>query len=251
MGHSWRMRARLRLRFLLLLAALALGAQGCHYPAAVHTYECVTDYARMSGSYDPLLSLVYVPEATSFKDCRRITVGDVQVGQAWVDSPEEAAGYATFFRAVLRRELVKLGKFDFVSLDKDEGHLAGPPQAGSLLVEGKITKFDMGSGFWRYVSYFLWFLQSGATDFQVEGRITQADTGKLLVEFADRRRHLCNTPFGPNPHNFDKGYAMKVTVTETARCLARFIEMGCDQLPAVYAETPAGQVVTAAAQETP
>jgi hypothetical protein len=44
---------------------------------------------------------------------------------------------------------------------------------------------------------------------------------------------------------------MKVTVTETARCLARFIEMGCDQLPAVHAETPAGEIVTAAAQETP
>jgi len=249
MGYCLSTRAGARLRFLLLLAVLCLGAQGCHYPPVVHTYEYVTDYERMSDSYDPLVSLIYVPEPLSFKDCRRILVGQVQVGQVWVDTPEEAAGYATFFRAVLRRELVKLNKFDFVGLDNGEGGQQDRDEPGTLLVEGKITKFDMGSGFWRYVSYFLWFLQSGATDFQIEGRITEADTGKLLVEFADRRRHLCNTPFGPNPHNFDKGYAMKVTATETARCLAQFIEMGCDQLPAVRADAPAPETLTAVAQE--
>ena len=98
-------------------------------------------------------------------------------------------------------------------------------------VEGMITALDTGSGLMRYLSFFLWFLQSGATDFQIEGRITEAKSGRLVAEFVDRRRHLCNTPFGPNPHNFDDGYAMKITARATAECLAEFIQEGCESLP--------------------
>ncbi len=47
-----------------------------------------------------------------------------------------------------------------------------------------------------------------------------------------------NTPFGPNPRNFHKGFAMKVTAMETARCLAKFIGMGYKRLPEVHAELP-------------
>jgi hypothetical protein len=209
----------------------ALAAQGCQYPRAVHTYEYVTDYERMSAAYDPKVSLVYVPQETSFKDSKGIIVGDVKVGEAWVDSPDQAKRYAAFFRVVLRNELLKLKKFDLVSLDGSESG-SKAPSPGTLLLEGEITKFDMGSGFLRYLDYFLWFMQAGATDLQVEGRITDAATGKLLVEFVDRRRHLCNTPFGPNPRNLHEGYGMRVTAAETALCLAKFIEMGWDKLPA-------------------
>jgi hypothetical protein len=241
-----------RLRVVMILAALAFGAPGCHYPQAVHTYEYVTDYERMSPAYDPDVSLVYVPQETSFRDCKGIIIGDVKVGSAWVDSPDQAKRYATFFRVVLRNELLKLKKFDFVSLDKDEGGPTGDPQGRTLLLEGQITKFDMGSGLLRYLDYFLWFLQAGATDLQVEGRITEAATGKLLVEFVDRRRHLCNTPFGPNPRNFREGYAMKVTTAETAQCLARFIGGGWERLPVVQSgAAPGAPSVSSAAPSAP
>jgi len=229
---------------LIVSAALALAAQGCRYPQAVHTYEYVTDYERMSADYDSTarISLVYVPQDTSFNDSKGIVVGDVTVGKVWVDTPDQAKGYAAFFRVVLRNELLKLKKFDFVSLEKGDGGSSNLPPR-TLLLEGEITKFDMGSGFLRYLDYFLWFVQAGATDLQVEGRITDAATGKLLVEFVDRRRHLCNTPFGPNPRNLHEGYGMKVTAAETALCLAKFIEMGWDKLPA----TPSGSASPAVA----
>jgi hypothetical protein len=246
MGESRRISVAVHLG---VLALLVFGAQGCHYPPAVHTYEYLTDYERMSAAYDPLLSLVYVPQATTFRSCPGIIIGDIGIGDAWVDSPEEALGYATFFRVVLRNELLKLGRVGFVSLDKDEGDLKGHAREGTLLVEGRITKFDMGSGLLRYLSYFLWFVEAGATDFQIEGRITDAATGKLVLEFVDRRRHLCNTPFGPNLHNFDKGYAMNVTTTESARCIAGFIDMGFGELPGVSAEVPLDEEATIAARE--
>lgn len=221
------------------LVAAVLAAAGCHYPPALKTYEDVATYERMTDRYDPLLSLVYVPRSTRLEDYRGIIIGDFDVGRHWVEAPQEAKGYARFFRVVLRRELLKLDRFDFISLTKD----AQAPGAGdlddALLVEGMITALDNGSGLMRYLSFFLWFLQSGATDFQIEGRITEAKSGRLVAEFVDRRRHLCNTPFGPNPHNFDDGYAMKITARATAECLAEFIQKGCESLPAADADTPA------------
>ncbi len=221
-----------RIALALAVAVGLLGAAGCGYPKAVPTYEFLTTYDRMDDSYEPLLSLVYVAQPTALNRYRGLIVGPVDVGEQWVESPAQARGYATYFRVVLRRELCDFGKFDFVSLDKDcEGK--GASSARVLLLEGKITKFDMGSGTMRYFSYFIPFLQGGATDFQIEGRITEADTGRLVLEFVDRRRHLCNTPYGPNPSSFDGGFAMRVTAKETARCLAAFLKMGLEGMPPV------------------
>lgn len=222
-----------RIPLVVAFAVALVGVTGgCSYPKAVPTYEFVTAYDRMDDAYEPLLSLVYVARPTALSCYRGLIVGPVEVGEQWVESPAEARGYATFLRVVLRRELSALGKFDFVSLESDP-ETDGAPSAGALLVEGKITKFDTGSGTMRYFSYFLPFLQAGATDLQIEGRITEADTGRLVLEFVDRRRHLCNTPYGPNPSSFNDGFAMRVTARETARCLARFLEMGLEQMPPV------------------
>ena len=238
MAERCRTSAVLWARAALLAAVLVCGAAGCQYPAAIHTYDYVTNYERMSGSYDPVLSLVYVPEPVALKNCRSAVIGPIGVGQAWVDAPEEAASYATFFRIVLRNRLARLGKFESVSLESQADGSVPAGTGPTLMIEGKITKFSMGSGFWRYASHFLLFVQWGATDIQIEGRITDARTGRLLVEFADRRRHMCNTPFGPNPRTTDNLYAMRVTVTETATCLARFIAEGWDNLPKVGTEAP-------------
>jgi len=230
-------------RLILVCMVVVVPTVGCRCPEAVQTYEYLSDYARMVDDYEPLVSLVYVPGDAVLSDYRGMIVGNVDVGSQWVESPEEAGSYATFFRIVLAKQLRELDQFSYVTLDGGEGK---PPEAfaGALRVDGKITKFDTGSGLLRYLSYFAFFLQGGATDFQLEGRITEADTGRLLVEFADRRRHLGNTPFGPNPANFRKGFAMHVTVRETAECLARFIGEACTGLPAACVE-PADAVETA------
>jgi hypothetical protein len=225
---------------LALAAAAILVLPGCASPRAMKTYEYVATYERMSDCYEPLLSLVYVPRRIRLKDYRGIVIGDFRVGRHWIDAPEEAQGYAQFFRVALRRELIKRNRFQFVSMDTDDPQISdGGGKKDVLLVEGMITGLNEGSGLMRYLSFFLWFLQSGATDFQVEGRITEASSGRLVAEFVDRRRHLCNTPFGPNPHTFDSKYAMNLTAHTTAECLADFIDKGCDGLPAADAYTPA------------
>lgn len=239
MGVSCRTSVASRLPTFVVLAALVLAVPGCGYPRAVRTYEYVASYDRMSDQYEPLLSLVYVPQATALSQYGGIIVGDVQVGEVWVESPEEAAGYATFFRVALTNELLKLNTFDLVSLDKDCEELRTGSRSDILLVEGKITRFHMGSGLMRYLSYFLWFLQSGATDLQIEGRISEAVSRRLVAEFVDRRRHLGNTPFGPNPRNFRRGYTMNLTVKEMAQGLAKFIELGYQELPGVLADASA------------
>lgn len=216
-----------------LLVVLA----GCRCPRAVHTYEYLSDYSEMVAEYEPLVSLVRVPEQTDLSAYRGVVIGPIEVGEEWVESRPEAISYATFMRVVLRNELAKLERFQFVEFDSLSDD-ADETLAGALRIDGKITKFDMGSGFMRYMSYFLWFLQSGATDLQIEGRITEADTGDVLVEFADRRRHLGNTPYGPNPANFRHGFAMHVTAKQAATCLARFIDAACEGLPATSAPEP-------------
>jgi hypothetical protein len=219
----------------LVLAAFLLAAQsGCSYPRPVRTYEYVADYDRMVDTYEPLLSLVYMPQPPALARYPGIIIGPVEVGGEGVRSRADAIGYATYFRIVLRNELAKLREFQFVELQLADRKTSRPFQ-GALLLQGKITRFDAGSGLMRYLSYFLFFLEGGATDFQLEGRITEADTGRLLVEFVDRRRDLCNTAFGPNPSNFSKGFAMNVTARKTAECLAKFVSMAHEGLQATVA----------------
>jgi hypothetical protein len=218
-----------------LLAFLLLASAGCSAPQAVRTYEFIDAYDRMTDEYDPMVSLVYVPRPTSWGRYRGIAIGYVGVGHELVASPEDAIGYATFFRLALRQELLEAGQFEFVSLDPDLADIPEEERDEVLLFEGMVTKLDFGSGIKRYLSFFAWFLESGATDFQIEGRISNAGSGAMLAEFADRRRSLCNTPFGPNPKTLDAGYAMRQTAKDTAECLAQFIDMGCEGLPAVMA----------------
>ncbi|NLW50392.1 MAG: hypothetical protein GXY85_06055 [Candidatus Brocadiaceae bacterium] len=227
-----------RLLRILLLAAVPLSvAFGCHYPQALRTYEYVVTHERMSAAHEPLLSLVYVPRSVNLRDYRGIVIGEVGVGRHWVETPDAARQYAQLFRVLLRRELLEQNRFHFVSMDPDDPRIdAVPGKNDVLLFEGMITRLDEGSGVLRYLSFFLWFLQAGATDLQIEGRILEAESGRLVVEFVDRRRHLCNTPFGPNPKTIRDGYAMHVTAHLTAEALAEFIARGWNGLPVARAD---------------
>jgi hypothetical protein len=210
-----------RLVTAILVLAMA-GAAGCSYPQPIPSYECLTQYDRMSDKYEPMVSLVYSPIPLDLKSYRGVVVGPVKLGGAWVDSQEDAARYATFYRICLLKELTALKTFQKVSLTEDPQEWAGSLR-GVLRVDTTITRFYMGSGFLRYINYFLFFLPSGATDLQIEGHIREADSGKLVCEFADRRRELGNTPWGPNPRNFRHGFAMTVTAAKTAAAFAAFV----------------------------
>lgn len=217
----------------LLVAGIAV-LGGCHPPKAVPSYEFITRYDRMSEEHDPLVSLVYVPEARRLGEYDGVVIGDVGVGETWVESKEEASGYARLFRIVLQKELRKLDRFGFVTLDA-ESYYASPEHGPALLMEGLITRFDTGSGWKRYFSYYLWFLQSGATDFQIEGRLVDAESGELVMEFVDRRRGIYNTAFGPYHRTFQDKFAMCLTARDTAQCLAAFMGEGYEGIPAIAA----------------
>jgi hypothetical protein len=208
--------ARIARRTLLLVAGMLVCVLqvGCiHYPSPRHTYEFVTRYDRMTERFEPRISLVYVPADSSLSRYRNFIVGNVAVGKSWVENPVQAQRYATYLRMLLARELRRSETYETVALDPRQP-FTGP----TMRLEGKVTAFDTGSGAMRFFSYFLFFLQSsGATDLQFEGRIYDTSTGQLLMEFVDRRRHLGNTPWLPNPKTFSDEFVMKHTVYETAR----------------------------------
>jgi hypothetical protein len=206
----------------LAAVLLLLGAVGCSFPQPIPSYECLTHYERMSDQYEPMVSLVYSPQRLDLRGYRGVIVGPVKLGNTWIDSQEDAARYATYYRVCLLKELIALKTFDRVSLEGGELGWEGSLD-GVLRIDTTITRFYMGSGFLRYINYFLFFLPSGATDFQIEGRVTDAGTGKLILEFADRRRDLGNTPWGPNPRNFHRTFAMTVTAAKTAQAFATFV----------------------------
>lgn len=205
-------------------------ALGCHPPKAVPTYEFVTRYDRMDDRYEPLASLAYVSPDADVGSYRAVVIAPFRLGEEWIRSESWAVGYAAMMRVLLRQELSKLHAFDVVTFQWDEAE-HGPPY-GVLALEGMLTRFKMGSGFLRYMSGLIPFMTAGATDLQVAGRLKDAETGEVLLEFVDRRRGIYNTPWGANPKNFKAGFAMSHTVLDTALSLAGLIGRLHQGLPA-------------------
>ena len=224
-GHLPRVKSLLWRLTLPLLAAAALTQAGCSYPKAIPTYEFLTDYDRMTDRFEPLLSLVHMPEGAELSGYDGVIIGQVAVGDAWVEEREKAQQYATYFRCLLQKRILDTQKFDpyYPATASGSPHL--------MRLHAKITRFDMGCGWKRWMSCSLPFFQGGASDIQVEGRITDSATGRLLMEFADRRRHLGNTPWGPTPKTFNSDFVMKLTLDQTAACLAKFIDEAYHGLP--------------------
>jgi len=206
----------------VLVVVAAAAATGCSYPKAERTYECVVNYQRMTDRFDPVASLVYMPPGKKLSDYDILFVDDITVGEYRIESPKEAPLYALKFRCTLKSQIAQQKQFDLVTLDQKYGKGVRP---NVLRLSGKVTVFDKGHGWMRF------FLSAGATDFQVEGRLTDEATGETVMEFVDRRRYLANTPFGPNPDTFDNDYVMRLTLKESAVCLANMIKNASDGLP--------------------
>ncbi len=208
-----------KLIFLILCCFLGGYLLGCSPPKAIETFEYHLNYDRMSEEYDPPVSLVKINPEAHLRMYKNVVVGKFEVGEGWVKDTEKASHLAgTYFRQVLARELLESGSF-YVSLDPE--FTAETPTA---VFEGKLTVFDPGSGSGRFLSYVFFFLQSvSAVDLQVEGRIRDARTEEVLVDFADRRKFLGHTPWGPTPNTLNDDWAMKQTCILTARALANLL----------------------------
>jgi hypothetical protein len=206
----------------LLIVVAAAAATGCSYPKAEHTYECIVNYERMTEEFDPVASLVYMPPGKKLSDYDVLFVDDITVGEYRIECPKEAPLYALRFRCTLKSQIAERKKFDLVTMDQKYGEGTRP---NVLRLSGKVTVFDKGHGWMRF------FLSQGATDFQVEARLTDEATGATVMEFVDRRRYLANTPFGPNIDTFDSDYVMRLTLKESAVCLANLISKAYNGLP--------------------
>ncbi len=195
---------------------------GCSAPKTIRTYEYLTDYERMTERFEPLASLVYFPHRAGLDGYQALAIEELEIGGELVRDAKGAKAYARLFRTLLANRLRERGVFAGVLLDP--GPEFKPYEAGrALRMEGKVTVFSLGSGWKRYFSYWNPFLQGGASDFQIEARFRDAVTGEVIMELADRRRHLGNTAWGPNMRTFNAEFVMKHTVHLTARCLADFI----------------------------
>lgn len=212
---------------LVLCLILTTLIGGClSYPQPEHTYEFVEQYNRMTDRLEPALSLVYMPPDASLSPYRNLIIGNIAVGETWIEDPTRAQRYATYLRMLMVRELRGNERFDLITLNPGRDFTRP-----TMRLEGKVTVFDTGSGTQRFFSYFLFFLQKGgATDFQVEGRIYDISSGELLMEFVDRRRHLGNTPYLPNPSTFNDEFVMKHTVWETSKAIANVLT-ATDEIP--------------------
>jgi hypothetical protein len=231
----------------MAIAALACVAimlcTGCGTPDAVRTNEFITDQERMTPA-DPLLSLVYLPDLGHLTLAEGIVIGSLAVGGERIEDPEQARVHTNLFRVMLFHELQKAdaqvkesGERGFRTIRREPpAHWERLPRR-TLRLDGHVSVFDMGSGSLRYFGGLL-FLGLGATDFQIEGRLTDRATGEVVMEFVDRRRHLGNTPFGPNTKNLsDSTFAMKVTALHTARSLAYMLAQPVEALAGVDADT--------------
>ncbi len=200
----------------IVLAAMHLG---CSHPSAITTYDYHHRYDRMSDRFDPPVSLVYVDPGADLAIYRVMVVGEFDAGEGRVSDVETASRYAgVFFRQVLARELHETGDF-YVSLDPD--YRSEFPTA---VIEGRITVFRTGWGIGRHLGFYFFPLQPAvATDLQVEGRIRDVRSGQVVMEFADRRRFMGNTPWGPTFKTLNAEWAMKQTCILTAVSLVELL----------------------------
>ncbi|MFP4176125.1 MAG: hypothetical protein ACOCR1_00220 [Planctomycetota bacterium] len=225
-GQSYHRSIALKLLPLGMGLMILLMAGCATHPRPEHTYDYVERYDRMSEELDPILSLVYFPEDASLLHYDNVIIGNMTVGENWIEDEELAQRYATYMRIVLAQALEKEDAFERVTLDPTED-FEGP----TMRIEGMYTLFDPGSGTARFFSFFVPFLQkSGATDLQLEARIYDIESGNLLMELVDRRRHLGHTPWLPNVGAFSDQFVMKHTVWETAHSIAAVLQQTAEGL---------------------
>jgi hypothetical protein len=204
-----------------VLAAMSVGCGGVPKPR--RTYSEVVDYERMTNEYDPLVSLVYSDGKHKLNEYDTLYLVDFVVDDTdYVTDRQEAGAYARRLRLTLRNLLSDRDLFENVTVSDRYWNSRKP---GLLMMFATISVYDKGSGWSRF---FFW---SGATDFQIECKFIDAATGDTVMELVDRRRHLGNTPFGPNIDTVKDHYVMKLTMKQTLVCMTEFLKKAYDGLP--------------------
>lgn len=204
----------LGLAALVVLSLLA----GCRTQnvAAMKTYELITDYDRMTSTYEPDISLVYVAPDAQLGGYDTLVVNRLDVSRVWVEKSERTDVYRPYVTDQITRAL--LSEKAFKKVVQDPQYMSVPrPDEKIVVLDAVITRMEVGNGTARY------FLQLGATDFQIEGRFRDPQTGKTLLEFVERRREIDQNPSNPTAKTLDADYALKRTIREFAGSLSKLV----------------------------
>lgn len=210
---------------LMCMATAAVMAAGCgSVPKPKRTYGNVVDYDRMTNHYDPMVSLVYSSGDHTLNEYDTLYIDSCQVEDSdLVKDYNEARQYGLWLRYTIV-EAIRNREDTFRRVTADS-RFRSRREDGLLVMKPKITVYDKGSGWKRYL---LW---SGASDLQVECKLVDAASGEVVMELVDRRRFVANTPWGPNPDTIDDNWVMELTLKETAEGLANFFKEAYDGLP--------------------
>jgi len=178
---------------LLCLATLV----GCGGPYVMST-GVLPNYARLHDNTDmsdvPGHARSYSASDFLLSDYDVLYVSKVQHGGRVKTPPEDFEHYGEFLVDRMLNGLRKLNKFDILTTD---AQFLDSKRYGDLRVvtlEMFITHLSEGSGMLRYFVGF----DAGRVDVQIEGRVVDAQTGRVLMEFADRRRFAGVTSSGFN-----------------------------------------------------
>jgi len=191
----------------VVLLAVPLGLSGCRTKnvSAMKTYELVTNYDRMSSNYEPKVSLVYLSPDAVLGNYKTLVISPVKVSGIWVEQDEKMELFRPYINEQLRDSIMKGKAFKNVVVDPQYIKVSDPAEK-IIVLETVVTKLQRGNGTARY------FLQLGATDFQIEGRLVDARTQRVLMEFAERRRSLGESPLEPSVKTFNSEYTLKETI---------------------------------------
>lgn len=85
----------------------------------------------------------------------------------------------------------------------------------------KITHFDRGNGFKRYIIGDLFMKSSGAIIIDMEGVITDVTSGKRIATFTAREKGVGNAMNGLNPRVFSSHYCVRKASDDIAFQLSR------------------------------
>jgi hypothetical protein len=134
-----------------------------------------------------------------------------------VERSERTDVYRPFVADQLSKAVLSEGAFKKVVLDPQYLNVAQPDEK-ILVMDAVITRLEAGNGPARLV------FQLGATDFQIEGKLYDAKTGRTALEFVERSREIDRDPSNPTAKTLSADYTLKRTIRKVATSVSRLLK---------------------------
>lgn len=173
--------------------------------------------ARLKRHKACTMGRVYFAKGFLLADYPVLHFAGVRIGQDAEKGYERQSHYRKFFADQILHHLRLLRRFQVVTQGPDE-----PGRGKVARLDVWISDLDEGSGAMRYMVGF----ESGSVDVQVEGRVVDAKTEEVVLEFADRRREAGNPNSGLNPTVFMPKPLIEKVLLRQANEIAKLLGEG-------------------------